>query len=221
MQAVTQMLGGGSSSNFLADLLQNADSIGAGAAQIIAAAKGAKTEAPVTKAVRAEQQQLAAPPSAGALPAPAAPIEPPKPTQGMLDAHTAFLAALETRNEQEIADGFVKLMVELSTAQEPYVSMARRILAIFAEAEEEADLYEAAKALWTAVGKPVFRPSAKLAAKVFAKWYSPLHKAFFDVEKTLPSLAEAEGVEEGDEGEGDDEGEEVEGEEGADTEEVA
>jgi hypothetical protein len=231
MQAVTQMLGGGSSSNFLADLLQNADSIGAGAAQIIAAAKGAKTEAPTPKVVRAEQQQLAAPPSAGALPAaPAAPIEPPKPTQGMLDAHAAFLAALETRNEQDIADGFVKLMVELSTAQEPYVTMARRILAIFAEAEEEADLYEAAKALWTAVGKPVFRPSAKLAAKVFAKWYSPLHKAFFDVEKTLPSLADAEesaapagAVVQGDAGadEQGDDGEEGDEDEDDDEEEVA
>jgi hypothetical protein len=231
MQAVTQMLGGGSSSNFLADLLQNADSIGAGAAQIIAAASGLKGEAPTPKAVRAEQQQLAAPPSAGALPAaPAAPIEPPKPTQGMLDAHAAFLAALETRNEQDIADGFVKLMVELSTAQEPYVTMARRILAIFAEAEEEADLYEAAKALWTAVGKAPFRPSAKLAAKVFAKWYSPLHKAFFDVEKTLPSLADAEesaapagAVVQGDAGadEQGDDGEEGDEGEGDDEEEVA
>ena len=73
----------------------------------------------------------------------------------------------------------------------------------------------------------MFRPSAKLAAKVFAKWYSPLHKAFFDVEKTLPSLAEAEDgaqgseaaqtVEQGDEGEGEEDGDD-EGEEDGDEE---
>jgi hypothetical protein len=193
VQQLTQMLGGGSQSNFLADLLQNADTIGAGAAQIIAAARGGKAEAAPTKAVQAQQQQLAAPPSAAALPpALPAPVEPPKPTQGMLDAHAAFVAAVEAQNENAVADGFVKLMVELSTAQEPFVSMARNVLRAFAEAEEPEDLYEVAKGLWTAVGKAVFRPHAKAASKVFAKWYAPLHKAFFDVEKALGGQADAE-----------------------------
>ena len=215
MQQLTQMLGGGSQSNFLADLLQNADSIGAGAAQIIAAARSGKPDGvPPTKAVQAQQQQLAAPPNAGALPpAPTAPAEPPKPTQGMLEAHAAFVAAIDTKDEKAVADGFVKFMVELSTAQEPFVSMARNILKGFAEAEEPEDLYEVAKALWTAIGKAPFRPAAKAAAKVFAKWYPPLHKAFFDVEKNLGG--EAEEGEQEDDDDGEEAGDETDGAEGA------
>lgn len=186
IQQVNQIVGGGSASNFFTDLIQNADAIGAGAAQVIAAAKGLKVEAPPTKAVQAEQRQLAEPPVVQPPALPPGPPEPPKPTPTMLEQHTALVAAVEAHNEQGMADSFVKLMVELSTVQEPFVSMARRILGMFAEAQEEADLYEVAKSLWIAVGKAPFRPHAKVAAKVFAKWYSPLHKAFFEVEKELP-----------------------------------
>ena len=81
------------------------------------------------------------------------------------------------------------------------------------EAEEPEDLYEVAKALWTAIGKAPFRPAAKSAAKIFAKWYPPLHKAFFDVEKNLGG--EAEEGEQEDDGDGEEAGDETDGAEGA------
>jgi hypothetical protein len=232
MQAVTQMLGGTSSSSFLADLLQNADSIGAGAAQIIAAAKGLKAETGPTKAVQAEQRQLAAVNTPALPPAPTVPAQvlpppgPPQPTPGMLEAHAAFVTAVESKNEQAVADGFVKLMVELSTAQEPFVGMARRILGLFAEAEEPEDLYEVAKALWVAVGKAPFRPAAKAAGRIFAKWYPALHQAFFDKPKALGGGEEAAagsdaagtGEAEADGAEGDEDGEDEHGDDGEDGE---
>jgi len=197
MKMVTDMLGGGGGSSFISDIFQNMDTIGAGAAQIIAAAKGGAAAPGPTRAVLAEQQQLMGqaqqqtpqlPPKQ--KPEAQRPVEPPKPTPAMLEAHAVLVKAAEARDEKAVADGFVKLMVELSTAQEPFVGMARRVLAAFETAEDEGELYTLAKNLYIVVGAQPFRPVCKYLAKVFARWYSPLHQAFFDVPKELPANVE-------------------------------
>lgn len=207
MKMVSDMMGGGGTTTLLTELLANADTIGAGAAKVIEAAKGntlgAANAAP-TRQVAQEQRQLAGAPAQPRLSAPAAEPEFPAPSPVVLDAHKAFAQAVETRDDGATAQAFLVLLRELVTAQEPYASMGRRLMTAFQQAEDEGELYTLAKNLWIVVGQKSMRPQAKYVARVLAEYYSDLHKTVFNEPRTLPEdeeLTEGEGTAPADEDE--------------------
>ena len=200
---VSEMMGGGGSgASILTELLQNADTIGAGAAKVIEAAqgKGGAMAAP-TKQILQQQQQLAGAPAPAQLPAAQqVSAEPPTPPESVLAAHKAFADAVEERDEQKVAQTFVLFVKELATAQQPFAAMGARILTAFQQAEDEGELYTLAKNLWIVVGQKALRPQAKYVARTLAAFYESLHEAMYG---EAGSLAEDEYEEEGEEeGEG-------------------
>jgi hypothetical protein len=205
---VSEMMGGGGSgASILTELLQNADTIGAGAAKVIEAAqgKGGAMGAP-TKQIIQQQQQLAGAPAPAQLTAgPQVSAEPPTPPESVLKAHADFVAAVEARDEQAVAQNFVLFVKELATAQQPFAAMGARILTAFQQAEDEGELYTLAKNLWIVVGQKALRPQAKYVARTLAGFYESLHEAMYG---EPGSLAEDEDEDE-DEG---DEGDETDGE---------
>ena len=202
MKMVSDMMGGGGGgSSLLTELLANADTIGAGAAKVIEAAKGnsggALGAAP-TKQVQQERAQLTGAPAAQKLPA-AAPSategEFPPPPDSVMAAHKAFTDAVEARNDEAAAQGFLAYLRELVTAQEPYASMGRRLMTALQQAEDEGELYTLAKNLWIVVGQKPMRPQAKYVARVLAEYYSNLHQMIFGEPRTLPEDEEGESAE--------------------------
>ena len=198
MKMVSDMMGGGGGGSLLTELLANADTIGAGAAKIIDAAKGngALAGSP-TAAVAQEQRQIAGAP---ALPASAQGDEFPKPSAAVMEAHKVFAKAVDDRDDTETANAFLAYLKELVTAQEPYASMGQRLMKAFQQAEDEGELYTLAKNLWIVVGEKSMRPHAKYAARVLAENYTALHQSIFEEPRTLPEDEELE-AEEGVEGE--------------------
>ena len=203
---VSEMMGGGGSgASILTELLQNADTIGAGAAKVIEAAqgKGGAMGAP-TKQIVQQQQQLAGAPAPAQLPAgQQVNAEPPAPPESVLAAHKAFADAVEERDEQKVAQTFVLFVKELATAQQPFAAMGARILTAFQQAEDEGELYTLAKNLWIVVGQKALRPQAKYTARVLAGFYESLHEAMYG---EPGSLAEDEYGDDEEEGEEDGEG---------------
>jgi hypothetical protein len=180
------MMGGGGGGSLLTELLANADTIGAGAARIIDAAKGNSTtiNGP-TEQVAMEQKQLAGAPAQQKLPA-AKDGEFPPPPEVVLTAHKSLVAAVEKRDDEATAQSFLLFLREMVTAQEPYASMGRRLMTAFQQAEDEGELYTLAKNLWIVVGEKSERPQAKYAARVLAEFYTALHQSIFDEARTLP-----------------------------------
>ena len=222
MKMVSDMMGGGGSSNLLTELLANADTIGAGAAKVIEAAKGNSlggANAAPTKQIAQERAQLTGAPAAPKLPS-AAPAgeegEFPPPPAAALEAHKALVVAVDKRDDEATAGAFLVMLRELVTAQEPYASMGRRLMTAFQQAEDEGELYTLAKNLWIVVGQKSMRPQAKYVARVLAEYYSNLHQTVFGEARALPEDAEledgagegaadgeADGAEAGDAGEAD------------------
>lgn len=197
---VSEMMGGGGSgASILTELLQNADTIGAGAAKVISSMKGG-TEAlgAPTKQILQQQQQLAGAP-AQLTSGQVQPGEPPKPSEALLAAHKAFADAVEERDDQKTAQTFVLFVKELATSQQPFAAMGARILTAFQQAEDEGELYTLAKNLWIVVGQKALRPQAKFAARVLAGFYESLHEAMYG---EPGSLADEDEDEEEGEGEG-------------------
>jgi hypothetical protein len=151
--------------------------------------------------------------------APAAPKLAPAPTQSegefppppasVLEAHKAFVAGVDKRDDEAVAQGFLLFLRELVTAQEPYASMGRRLMTAFQQAEDEGELYTLAKNLWIVVGQKSMRPQSKYVARVLAEYYSNLHQTVFGEPRSLPEDAELEAGEAG-EGAGAGEGEDGE-----------
>jgi hypothetical protein len=194
MKMVSDMMGGGGGGSLLTELLANADTIGAGAAKIIDAAKGNGLAGAPTAAVAQEQRQIAGAP---ALPPSAQGDEFPKPSAAVMEAHKVFAKAVDDRDDTETANTFLAYLKELVTAQEPYASMGQRLMKAFQQAEDEGELYTLAKNLWIVVGEKSMRPHAKYAARVLAENYTALHQSIFDEPRTLPEDEELE-AEEGD-----------------------
>ena len=110
-------------------------------------------------------------------------------------AHKAFTDAVEARNDEAAAQGFLAYLRELVTAQEPYASMGRRLMTALQQAEDEGELYTLAKNLWIVVGQKPMRPQAKYVARVLAEYYSNLHQMIFGEPRTLPEDEEGESAE--------------------------
>ena len=195
MKMVSDMMGGGGGGSILTELLANADTIGAGAAKIIDAAKGhAGLAGAPTAQVAQEQRQIAGAP---ALPAAAQGDAFPAPSTAVMEAHKAFAKAVDDRDDTATANAFLGFLKEMVTAQEPYASMGQRLMKAFQQADDEGELYTLAKNLWIVVGEKAMRPHAKYAARIFAENYTALHQSIFDSARTLPEDEELES-EEGD-----------------------
>lgn len=185
MKMVSDMLGGGGNTNLLSELLANADTIGAGAAKVIQAAKmGGSTPTPqqLAKAptAQAQGQAPALPPAQGVT----TPTIPPPPEEALAQL-AAVTAGVEATDEQAIINGVVELVKALMGAPEPYPMQGRRILAAFQNADDEGELYTLAKNLWTILGQQYDRPAAKAVARALAKWYSVIHQQIFGEPKEL------------------------------------
>lgn len=196
---VGEMLGGGGS-NVLSELLANADTIGAGAAKVIAAAKsgkepqipqlpmnGARQNAPQLPA--AIQQQQAAQQEA--------PI--PAPPQEALAHLQSVVEGLNQGDDQAVVNNVLELVKALLNAPEPYPVIGRRMLVTLKTAEDEADLTILAKNLWSQLGQPVDRPAAKMVAKILTRWYSVIHQQVFGEPRNLEDAVD--GDEEGEQSE--------------------
>jgi hypothetical protein len=197
MKMVAEMMGGGSSGGsgggLISELLANAEQIGAGAAQIIAAAK----EKAVTGAVAAPVSMPnmggvtnALPPASTETTAPSAKPELPTPPESVVAAMDSIIEAAQAQSEEGIVNGVMGYLRAMSEAPEPFPKLAQRLLNGFADAEDEGELYTFAKSMWMLGGKPANRPFAKLVAAIIAKYYSEMHKAMFGTEKVLPSDAD-------------------------------
>ena len=182
MKMVSDMLGGGGGGSLLTDVLANMDTIGAGVAKVVDAAKGnagALAAAP-TQQVQVEQRQLMGAPNTTQQ------VEMPPPSEGVLAAHKALSEMVEKREEEGTAQAFIEFLKQMITAQEPYASMGRRLMTAFQQAEDEGELYTLAKNLWIVVGEKPSRPQAKWAARILAEFYSDLHQSIFGEARMLP-----------------------------------
>jgi len=190
MKMVSDMMGGGGGGNLLTEVLANMDTIGAGVAKVVDAAKGnagSLGSAP-TQQVQMEQRQLAGAPAPGrALP----PGEMPPPSEGVLAAHKAIVEAVEAQNDEGTAQTFLEFIKQMVTSQEPYASMGRRLMTAFQQAEDEGELYTLAKNLWIVVGEKPMRPQSKYVARILAEFYSDLHQSIFGETRTLPEDEES------------------------------
>lgn len=199
MKMVSDMLGGGSGNgSFLADLLANADVIGAGAAKVIQAAKtGQQAPTPGQLGARPTVQPNGTPQlTAGATPAASAPMIPAPPEEAV--AHLKMVTdGVDNNDDQAVINGVVEIVKTFMAAPEPYPSTGRKILAAFKNADDEGELYTLAKNLWTVLGQQYDRPAAKAVAKVLAKWYSIIHQQIFGEPREL--MADGEEADEGDE----------------------
>jgi len=197
MKMVSDMLGGGSGNgSFLADLLANADVIGAGAAKVIQAAKtGQQAPTPGQLGMKPTVQPNGTPQlTAGATPA--APMIPAPPEEAL--AHLKMVTdGVDNDDDQAVINGVVEIVKTFMAAPEPYPSTGRKILAAFKNADDEGELYTLAKNLWTVLGQQYDRPAAKAVAKVLAKWYSIIHQQIFGEPREL--MADGEMEEETDE----------------------
>lgn len=193
MKMVSDMLGGGGSTNLLGELLANADTIGAGAAKVIAAAKsgnstGALNGAPTAQRPANGAPQLTAGPQQQGAPAERPAI--PAPPEEALAHLQGIVTGVEKDDDQAVVNGVIELVKVLNAAPEPYPMMGRRILTAFQNAEDEGELYTLAKNLWTILGQQFDRPAAKAVAKVLARWYSVIHQQVFGEPKSLADEAD-------------------------------
>lgn len=203
MKMVSDMLGGGGNTNLLSELLANADTIGAGAAKVIQAAKmGGATPGPQQLGARPNTTGQAQPPALPPAQGVTTPTIPPPPEEALTQL-AAVTAGVEAADEQAVINGVVELVKALMGAPEPYPMQGRRILAAFQNADDEGELYTLAKNLWTILGQQYDRPAAKAVARALAKWYSVIHQQIFGEPKELLEAQDAEGDEDEDE-DGDD-----------------
>ena len=191
MKMVSDMLGGGGNTNLLSELLANADTIGAGAAKVIQAAKMGP---PAPQLAGARPTQPGAQPGAPALPPAQGVTTPtiPPPPEEALSQLMSVVGGVEKGDEQAVINGVVELVKALMAAPEPYPMQGRRILAAFQNADDEGELYTLAKNLWTILGQQYDRPAAKAVARALAKWYSVIHQQIFGEPKELMEAGEEE-----------------------------
>lgn len=180
MKMVSDMLGGNSGPGFLSELLANADTIGAGAAKVIAAAK---TQAPAGL----NGMRPGAPAAAPALPAPQASASGATPPEEALEQLSLITAGVESENPQQIVNGVAEYLKVMFAQPEgtPYPAIARRLLGAFQNAEDEGELYTFAKNLWKQVGAQHEKHVVKNVAGVLAHWYSEIHEQLFGTPREL------------------------------------
>lgn len=200
MKMVGEMIGGGGGqTGLLSELLANADTIGAGAARVIAAARsgnGASAAPQPTQRVMVQgaPTQALPPPQQRQTQAPQTQAGPTEPPKAATDALAATLAATEANDDQGIVNGVMAQLRAMIEAPEPFAGMGRRLLSAFKEADDEGELYTFAKNLWAAVGQKYDRPAAKVIARTLARWYSEIHLQVFGDSRDLPGAMETDGI---------------------------
>ncbi len=207
MKMVGEMIGGGApSGGLLSELLANADTIGAGAAKVIAAARNggasaaAAPQSPQRMLVTPPQQQMAGTPRQIPATAPRpeqrteAPAGPPRPPDDAVRALTVVIAAEGAADDQTGVHAVMAEINALLAAPEPFKGMGTRLLNALKTADDEGELYTMAKNLWTVVGQQYDRPAAKSVARILARWYREIHMQVFGEERELPGNADTDTV---------------------------
>jgi len=204
MREASEIVSPSAPTNLIGDLLANAEAIGEGAAKVIAAAKSKAPDAPaaLNGAPNGQPRPQTAPQLTAGPQQPAQTDRPtiPAPPEEALAQLQIIASGVEKDDDQAVVNGVLDLAKALNAAPEPYPMMGRRILTAFQNAEDEGELYTLAKNLWTILGQPFDRPSAKSVAKVLARWYSVIHQQVFGEPKSLANDGD-EGEEESVEGE--------------------
>ena len=206
MKMVGEMIGGGPpGGGLLSELLANADTIGAGAAKVIAAARNGG--ASVAAAPQPGQRMLVTPPTppgmAGTprqIPAQTAPQTteapsgPPRPPDDAVRALTVIIAAEGANDDQTVVNAVMAEINALLVAPEPFKGMGTRLLNALKTADDEGELYTMAKNLWTVIGQQYDRPVAKSVARILAHWYREIYMQVFGEERELPGNADTDTV---------------------------
>ena len=205
MKMVSDMLGGGGSApSLIGELLANAESIGEGAAKIIAASRSKVVlpDAPPTS-----EMMNGVPPALP--PGPTQPSQPTPPPEAVLKSLDAIVPAAETQNDQEIVTAVVDLVRGYIDAGEPFSKIGQRLLNAFKEMEDPEEMYTFAKTLFTMVGRKPDKAVCKTVAATLVKWYEVIHEQVFGTPKKLGGVESPvdndEGVE-SDESENDEDG---------------
>ena len=189
MKMVSDMLGGGGGgpSSLFGELLANAESIGEGAAKIIAAANGAKAPAPQLAGIpqRAVQQQALPAARATGAQAPAAENAAPTPPEAAIVALDAIIAGATQDNDQAVVENVIGLIGALSEGPEPFPRMAQRLLNALKDIDDEAELFTLAKSLYIVCGRKADKAVSKKVAAILAKWYTEIHQQVFGEPKSL------------------------------------
>lgn len=195
MKMVAEMMGGnsggGGGGGLISELLSNAEQIGAGAAQIISAAK----ERAAGNAVKAPDVNVGgnvtAP--AGELPPASAPQEAPRMPEMPREVSQhldAIIDAATAENAEGIINGVLGYIKSMTEAPEPWPKLAQRMLNGFADADDEGELYTFAKSMWMLASRTHNRALSKLIAAIIAENYSQMHEAMFGTPRALPGAQE-------------------------------
>ncbi len=208
MKMVGEMIGGGGQSGgLLSELLANADTIGAGAAKVIAAARnGGASGAAGPQQMVVTPPQMAGAPRPRQLPtAPVSPTGPTAPTEGQrTEAQTPpdqaqralqrLLEAEAASDDQGVVNAVMGEINALLEAPEPYRGMGNRLLNALRTADDEGELYTMVKNLWTVVGQQYDRPAAKSIARTIARWYREIYMQVFGEPRELPGNMDGDAV---------------------------
>ena len=196
MRMVSDMLGGGGNQSILTELLANADTIGAGAAKVIAAAKAGKEPAVPQMMLRPSVSGAPQLPASTTTPTstPTQPTEAviPAPPEEALKHLEAMTEGVTQDDDQAVVGNVIELIKSLLNASEPYPVIGRRMLVTLKTAEDSADLMILVKNLWTQLGQQVDRPAAKAVTKVLSRWYSVIHQQVFGEPRNLPDADDVE-----------------------------
>jgi hypothetical protein len=210
MKVVGEMLmggggGGGGGGGLIDSIIANAETIGAGVAKIVSAARPS-VQLPTRPQFNGGpvQQVQALPPAqqeAQPQPQPQAqaqqpqqPQEPlPPPTEAIDALNAAAAAALaEPRDDQKAIDSVVAMVTALKALPHPYPRIGDRILEAFKQVEDDDDLFSVGKHLFVAVNQKIDKRAARAIADVFYKWFPLIHMTLFGETRFLVGQSEEE-----------------------------
>jgi hypothetical protein len=192
LKVVGELMGGGggaATTGLIDSLVANADTIGAGVAKIIAAAKPTPRlpmRAPTPMAGAPIQTQQALPP--GQPQQQAAP--PPKPEVAIAHLAAASEAALAGDQEQKVIDEVVSMVQSLMGLPHPFPTIGRKVLEALKQVKDHDDLFSVAKHLWVATGQEIDKKAARAIADVFYKWFPLVHQSLFGEMRYLDGQSE-------------------------------
>ncbi len=203
MKVVGEMLmggggGGGGGGGLIDSIIANAETIGAGVAKIVSAARPSVQlpQRPQFNGGPVQQVQALPPAPQEAQPQAQQPQqqEPlPPPTEAIDALNAAAAAALaEPRDDQKAIDSVVAMVTALKALPHPYPRIGDRILEAFKQVEDDDDLFSVGKHLYVAVNQKIDKRAARAIADVFYKWFPLIHMTLFGETRFLVGQSEEE-----------------------------